>query len=139
MTDPTFAQPLAKLGDSGIGVAAAPSGGQGLALDQKGSIPHGVLFIGTAGDGASKKIDYGVSSVVWPGGSATSNTTTVNHSLGVTPNVVIVTVDDSGTFRFSPIACTARTSTTLTFQAQSNDTSSPALNTAVGFDWLAIG
>jgi hypothetical protein len=34
-----FAQPLSKLAQSGIGVAAAPTGGMGLALDDKGQIP----------------------------------------------------------------------------------------------------
>jgi hypothetical protein len=38
-----FAPPLSKLSQSGIGVAAAPSGGMGLALDPKGFVPRSVL------------------------------------------------------------------------------------------------
>lgn len=46
MTDPSFAQPLKKLAESGIGVAAAPTGGMGLALDARGWVPAAALVEG---------------------------------------------------------------------------------------------
>jgi hypothetical protein len=39
----TFAPPLSKLAQSGIGVAAAPTGGMGLALNDKGFVPATAL------------------------------------------------------------------------------------------------
>jgi hypothetical protein len=42
MTD-GFAPPLKKLGESGIGVAAAPSGGMGFALNPDGTIPDNLV------------------------------------------------------------------------------------------------
>lgn len=52
-----FAPPLSELGKSGIGVAVAPTGGMGLALNDKGKVPAEALTeayhtVGTTGEPA---------------------------------------------------------------------------------------
>jgi hypothetical protein len=66
-----FARPIKRLAESGIGVAAAPTGGMGLALDDKGLVPALALVerwhvVGTAGEPAFENswvnLDGGTSS-----------------------------------------------------------------------------
>lgn len=44
-----FAPPLNKLGDSGLGVAPAPTGGMGLALTPDGKLPPNIYPVGLGG------------------------------------------------------------------------------------------
>src|SRR5438128_859127 len=89
--DPSFPPPLSELAQSGIRVAAAPAGGMGMALDQNGRVPAGVLFIGTQ----ALRIDCGRSTTHFPG-TAVSDATVISHGLGVVPKAILLTGEDSG-------------------------------------------
>ena len=140
MTDPTFAQPLAKLSDSSIGVTIAPAGGKGLALDDKGMIPRSVLNasgVVYVPDGVitDRKVQFGNATVTWPGGANASSYTTVTHSLGSTP-VVVVATNTSGPTGY----CEVQSIGATTFQVRTVDPlATPAAATTGTLSYICLG
>lgn len=86
--------------------------------------------------GVTAGVRFGVSSVTWPGGSATSNTKNVSHGLGSDPAVAFITgVGADGVYRVQ----SDPSSTVLPVVAVTSDGSTPANGTERFFYWLVIG
>ena len=132
-----FAPPASKLAESGIGVAAAPTGGLGVALTPDGKLPANVAIMDTSG--VARRISFGVTSITWPGGAQFSDTVVVSHNLGTSPACVVVgaTLPPGSTAYEANIV--TWTSTTISLRAHTTDGTSPALGTITDAHWIAIG
>jgi hypothetical protein len=126
--DPSFPPPLSELAESGIGVAAAPSGGMGLALDSSGNIPSGVLFVGSL---AAMKISVGHNSAHFAATDLASFT--VPHNLGKVPVVVLATSEHQNIIA----SIVSWDTVNVTIQGEQKD--GVAFTGDINFNWIAIG
>jgi hypothetical protein len=137
MTDPSFAPPPSQLGPD-IANTALPTAGLGLTLDSAGKLASTLLTGTIPASLLPTTIARGVASLTYPGGGSLSNTVTVNHGLGATPNSVVVSN--------GPVAVAGVISVFQAFNigsvhfdviAQTVDGSAPAASTAVDAAWIA--
>lgn len=87
--------------------------------------------------GGSNKMDAGGCTFTWPGGSPLSNTLTINHSVGTSPNEFFIS-SSSGTPFGAWYVALSRTSTTFQARARTLDGTSPALNATQSGFWIAL-
>lgn len=85
-------------------------------------------------------IDFGSTTLTWPGASAFSSAQTVNHALKVVPSAIIT--QGSETRTVSPgtniSAVGSETSTSFALTARMGDGSSPAVGLTQKWYWLAV-
>jgi hypothetical protein len=129
-----FAQPLKKLAESGLGVAADPTGGLGLALTGDGKIPAGVLFVGTA----ARRIAVGAATITFGGAAAFSADTTITHGLGATPIAIVTGTDQPAGSPALVISTDAVGNSTFAIRGRTVDASAPPGGTTRTAYWLAI-
>jgi hypothetical protein len=87
----------------------------------------------------SASLRFGVVNVAWPGGSATSTSTSVAHGLGTTPIAVVATLKDGGGAQFSSVAAFSYDADSFNVQLHTDDASSPANTVTSVVAWIAIG
>lgn len=127
-----FAPPLNKLGDSGVGVAAAPTGGMGFALTPDGKLPSGVLFTGTS----AYRVSIGTQTGAFDNVVANSHyQVTITHNLGTTPAMVIAQAGQGGQSLGIWVDTDTYTATTFRLTATLNVQGAQS----VTYCWVAIG
>lgn len=84
---------------------------------------------------AKRKVNFGSTTVEFPGENIRSNATEVSHGLGTTPLAVLATGDDDG----RGVGVTSKTSTKITVRAQTLQGDKPVAGSKVTVYWLAIG
>lgn len=92
------------------------------------------LVIDTGGQSVGMR--FGTTSVTWPGGAQATNVPAVDHGLGRTPVVALLTPLNSTNLVLSVMSVTA---TQITVQGATRDESSPVLGTTRTVHWLVIG
>lgn len=88
-------------------------------------------------EAAKRKMNFGSTTVEWPGGSAQSNIKKVTHGLGVEPKAISVTES-----AFNVSATTfggEKNATTLSMIGQTVDGTIPAKGFTMQVDWIALG
>jgi hypothetical protein len=114
-------------------VSTTPQPGQGIALDVNGKLPaavsNGLLQLANSGQ---YKIAFGSTSWTFSS-SQTSDLATVNHGLGTTPTAVLITATGRNDLTFY-----SGSYTSTQFQTQAYCIGG-ALNTTMGFIWIAVG
>lgn len=83
----------------------------------------------------TRKINFGVTEIEFPGATFRSNIKEVEHGLGTTPLAVVATAEDDG----RSIGTTSYTATKFSIRAQAVQGESPAAGTKVKAHWIAIG
>lgn len=130
-----FAPPANQLGVSGIGVAAAPTGGMGLALTEDGQIPPGVLFLDmTGGAPSAHRISFSTVTLTFTAATA-SAAKTITHGLNKQP--VGIFLQSVTTSNFLSTNITAANSNDFT--VNSFNTANVATTGSFVFYWVAIG
>jgi hypothetical protein len=91
------------------------------------------------GGSQSASLRFGVVNVAWPGGSASSTSTSVAHGLGTTPVAVVATLKDGGGAQFSSVAAFSYDADSFNVQLHTDDASTPANTVTSVVAWIAIG
>ena len=89
--------------------------------------------------GTARKVAFGSGTIAWPGGSAFSNTLTLAHGLGTTPQTVQALSQLPVGGNPTDIHYVAVDATNVQYRAHTTDGSSPANTVTTLFYWLAIG